>query len=36
MARFCKPWQERAMPMIYQPRPDAIEVYRLWKEKNLA
>ncbi len=31
---ICKPWQERAMPMIYQPRPGAIEVYRLWKEKN--
>ena len=31
---ICKPWQERAMPMIYQPSPGAIEVYRLWKERN--
>jgi tRNA(Arg) A34 adenosine deaminase TadA len=29
-----KPWQERALPMTYEPNPAAIEVYRRWKEKN--
>jgi tRNA(Arg) A34 adenosine deaminase TadA len=29
-----KPWRERAMPMVHNPDPGAIEVYRLWKEKN--
>jgi tRNA(Arg) A34 adenosine deaminase TadA len=31
---ICKPWQERALPMVHEPNPDAIEVYRRWKEKN--
>jgi tRNA(Arg) A34 adenosine deaminase TadA len=29
-----KPWQERRMPMVYEPRPEGIEVYRRWKERN--
>jgi guanine deaminase len=36
LARFYeeigKPWQERRMPMVYQPRADAIQVYRRWRE----
>jgi guanine deaminase len=31
---ICKPWQDRSMPMIHEPNPDAIDVYRRWKEKN--
>ncbi len=31
---ICKPWQERSMPMVYQPEPGAIDVYRRWKEKD--
>jgi guanine deaminase len=27
-----KPWQERRMPMVYEPRADAIKVYRRWRE----
>jgi hypothetical protein len=29
-----KPWQQRAMPMVHEPNPRAIEVYRRWKELN--
>ncbi len=29
-----KPWQERAMPMEYQPSNGALDVYRRWKEIN--
>ena len=32
---IAKPWQNRAMPMIYQPDPRAIEVYTLWKRRNI-
>ncbi|MEU3708639.1 nucleoside deaminase [Streptomyces catenulae] len=28
------PWQERRMPMTYQPREDAVDVYRRWQERN--
>jgi guanine deaminase len=28
------PWQQRAMPMVHEPNPRAIEVYRRWKELN--
>lgn len=31
---IAKPWQERTMPMVHQPDPEAIEVYRLWKDRN--
>jgi guanine deaminase len=27
-----KQWQQRAMPMVHEPNPRAIEVYRRWKE----
>jgi guanine deaminase len=27
-------WQQRAMPMVHEPTPRAIEVYRRWKELN--
>jgi tRNA(Arg) A34 adenosine deaminase TadA len=33
-AEIGMPWRERAMPMVHEPNPDAIEVYRLWKERN--
>jgi guanine deaminase len=33
-AEFGKPWQERGLPMAYEPHPDGIEVYRRWKELN--
>lgn len=29
-----KPWDQRRLPMIHQPRPEGIEVYRRWKELN--
>jgi tRNA(Arg) A34 adenosine deaminase TadA len=29
-----KDWHDRALPMIHQPRPEAIAVYQLWREKN--
>ncbi len=31
---FAKPWQERSLPMRYEPHPDGIKVYERWKEKN--
>jgi guanine deaminase len=31
---ICKPWKDRAMPMVHQPDPGAIGVYRRWEEKN--
>jgi guanine deaminase len=31
---ICKPWQERAMPMVHSPVRAAIEVYRRWQELN--
>ncbi|SFH60667.1 nucleoside deaminase [Planctomicrobium piriforme] len=33
-AEVSKPWQERTMPMAYEPRPSAIEVYQRWQELN--
>ena len=29
-----KPWDQRKLPMIHEPHPDGIEVYRRWKELN--
>ncbi len=29
-----KPWQERRMPMSYQPHPEAVKVFERWKELN--
>lgn len=31
---FAKPWQERRLPMRYEPRDAAIDVYRGWRERN--
>jgi len=33
-AEIAKPWAERAMPMVHEPDPGAIEVDRRWKELN--
>ena len=33
-AEVAKPWAERRMPMVHEPDPGAIEVYRRWKERN--
>ncbi|WP_329021852.1 MULTISPECIES: nucleoside deaminase [unclassified Streptomyces] len=31
---FAKPWEERRLPMRYEPRDAAVDVYRLWQERN--
>jgi guanine deaminase len=31
---FAKPWDRRRLPMRYQPRDEALAVYRLWRERN--
>ena len=31
---FAKPWDQRRLPMRYQSREDALDVYRLWRERN--
>jgi len=31
---FSKIWQDRRLPMRYEPRQDAIEVYRFWRQRN--
>jgi guanine deaminase len=31
---FAKPWDGRRLPMRYQPSQDALDVYRLWRERN--
>jgi tRNA(Arg) A34 adenosine deaminase TadA len=31
---IAKPWDRRSMPMVHQPHPDGISVYRRWKELN--
>ncbi|WP_179944044.1 MULTISPECIES: nucleoside deaminase [unclassified Mycobacterium avium complex (MAC)] len=33
-AEFAKPFDERRLPMRYRPHPDAVDVYRLWNERN--
>jgi tRNA(Arg) A34 adenosine deaminase TadA len=33
-SEIAKPWPERALPMVHQPSPEAIDVYRLWRERN--
>ncbi len=33
-AEIARDWRDRALPMFHEPRPEAIEVYRLWREKN--
>ncbi len=31
---FAKQWDQRRLPMRYEPNDDAVEVYRLWNERN--
>lgn len=31
---FAKDWQDRRLPMRYQPSDAAVEVYRFWQERN--
>lgn len=31
---FAKPWQERRLPMRHDPREGAVDVYRLWQDRN--
>lgn len=31
---FSKPWNQRRLPMVHQPHPQGIAVYRRWKELN--
>ena len=31
---IAKPWPERRMPMVFEPHPDGIQVYKRWKERN--
>lgn len=31
---FAKTWDQRRLPMRYQPHDSAVEVYRLWNERN--
>ena len=31
---FAKSWERRRLPMRYDPRDDAVDVYRLWNERN--
>ncbi|MGW0359006.1 nucleoside deaminase [Nocardia nova] len=33
-AEFAKPWDERRLPMRYLPRADAVDVYRMFGERN--
>lgn len=31
---YAKPWDARRLPMRYEPRDDAVEVYQFWLERN--
>lgn len=31
---FAKPWDQRRLPMRYDARDDAVDVYRLWRRRN--
>ncbi|HZC50971.1 MAG TPA: nucleoside deaminase [Mycobacterium sp.] len=31
---FAKSWDQRRLPMRYEPRGGAVDVYRLWNERN--
>ncbi len=31
---FAKDWNQRRLPMRYEPRDAAVEVYRFWQERN--
>lgn len=29
-----RPWRERRLPMVFEPHPDGIEVYKHWKKRQ--
>ena len=31
---FAKPWHDRRLPIRHEARPDAVDVYRRWQERN--
>jgi len=31
---FAKPWDQRRLPMRFQPQSAAVDVYRLWRDRN--
>ena len=31
---FAKPWDQRRLPMRYEPHDDAVDVYKLWRERK--
>ena len=31
---YAKNWDQRRLPMRYEPRPAAVDVYRFWNERN--
>lgn len=31
---FAKPWEQRRLPMRHDSRDDAVDVYRLWEQRN--
>jgi guanine deaminase len=31
---FAKSWDQRRLPMRYEPHDDAVDVYKLWRERN--
>lgn len=31
---FAKPWNERRLPTRHEPRDSAVDVYKLWQERN--
>lgn len=31
---YAKPWDQRRLPMRHESRDDAVDVYRLWQERN--
>ncbi|MEZ0363855.1 nucleoside deaminase [Mycobacterium sp. pUA109] len=31
---FAKPWDQRRLPMRHEPRDGAVDVYRLWQDRN--
>ena len=33
-AEIGKPWKERALPMSHQESPEALDIYRRWRERN--
>jgi guanine deaminase len=31
---FAKPWDQRRLPMRYEPQDAAVDVYRFWRQRN--